>query len=65
MSRDFLFTRRLQAKKCPLLGIFDYPTLESIRKRYATAGFEKVEVYDMLTIYNHLLDKNERKRSSS
>ena len=25
-------------------------------------NFEKVEVYDMLTIYNTLLDKNERKR---
>lgn len=25
-------------------------------------NFEKVEVYDMLTIYNTLLDRNERKR---
>jgi len=45
-----------------LHGIFDYPSLESIKARYLKMDFNKVEIYDMLTIYNHYLNKNEKKR---
>lgn len=45
-----------------MLGIFDYPSLESVKARYTKLNFDAVEAYDMLTIYNNILDKNEKRR---
>jgi len=44
------------------LGIFDYPDIPSLKKRFETLGYQNVEVYDMLTIYNNYLNPEERKR---
>ncbi|CEM03436.1 unnamed protein product [Vitrella brassicaformis CCMP3155] len=48
--------RNLQARGCPLLGIHEYPTLDSQRQRYVSLGFTRCEAADMNDVYDLHLD---------
>jgi hypothetical protein len=50
----------INQRGCPLLSIYEYPTLASQIQRYQTAGFGAVEGYTMLEIYRTKVDANER-----
>lgn len=51
-----------QSIGCPLVGIFDYPTLNDQSQRFKDLGFTQVYIKDMLKVYNEYLDKDEVKR---
>ncbi|KAL4463936.1 hypothetical protein ABPG74_005873 [Tetrahymena malaccensis] len=57
-----MMVKNFDRKGCPLVGIHDYPTLDSQHQRLAKLGFNTNEVYHMLDIYNKFTDQNERKR---
>ena len=54
-----------QERGCPLLGIDAYPDLEAQRQRFEQNGWDRVESYDMNTIYEEFIDAAERKRLAS
>lgn len=51
-----------QQKNCPLLGITENKTIQSVKQHYQKVGYDHVEVYSMLDIYNKFVDQIERKR---
>ncbi|EWS72250.1 leucine carboxyl methyltransferase (macronuclear) [Tetrahymena thermophila SB210] len=57
-----MMVKNFDRKGCPLVGIHDYPTIESQHERLTKLGFNTNEVYHMLDIYNKFTDQNERKR---
>lgn len=44
------------------MGVSAYPTLKDQRERLARLGFDKIEVIDMLEVYQKHTDQVERKR---
>eukprot|EP01117_Protostelium_nocturnum_P013884 TRINITY_DN5224_c0_g1_i3.p1 TRINITY_DN5224_c0_g1~~TRINITY_DN5224_c0_g1_i3.p1 ORF type:complete len:272 (-),score=76.27 TRINITY_DN5224_c0_g1_i3:65-880(-) len=52
----------LVKRGCPLLGASAYPTLQSQIDRYRNLGFQNSEGFDMLYVYDHLLDQKELQR---
>ncbi|CBZ54704.1 Leucine carboxyl methyltransferase, related [Neospora caninum Liverpool] len=54
--------KNLQTRGCPLMTIFDYPTLESQKQRYLNLGWTASSVVDMNTIYDKFLPPQERQR---
>jgi hypothetical protein len=47
---------------CDLLGIQEYPDVNALKKRFSDLGYKNVEVYDMLTVYNEHISKEEKTR---
>ena len=52
----------LLERNCVLFGIEDTPSVESHIKRFQNTGFNQVEVYDMLSLYNKIIIKEEKIR---
>ncbi|EGR27003.1 leucine carboxyl methyltransferase family protein, putative [Ichthyophthirius multifiliis] len=57
-----MMVKNFERKGCPLVGIFDYPDIKSQQQRLYNLGFQNVEVYSMLDVYNHYTDQKEKKR---
>eukprot|EP01068_Selenidium_serpulae_P008692 Selendium_serpulae@DN5050_c0_g1_i2.p1 len=49
--------KNLEIRGCPLLGIYDYPTLESQRQRYVDLGWHVTEAVDMNDVYDVYIDR--------
>jgi len=49
----------LEKRGCALLGIRDYPDLESQNQRLHALGWSFVEIVDMYDVYNKILEKKE------
>ncbi|PFH37136.1 leucine carboxyl methyltransferase [Besnoitia besnoiti] len=54
--------QNLQTRGCPLMTIFDYPTLQSQKQRYLNLGWSASSVVDMNTIYDKFLPVQEKQR---
>jgi len=52
----------LTNRGCPLLSIFDYPTLDLQQQRYLNRGWEKCWTADMNQIYSRHLDEKDVER---
>lgn len=52
----------LQERQCPLRSIFEYPTVESQKKRFIDLGYERCSALDMNAIYSRIVDQQERSR---
>jgi len=52
----------LMQRGCPLLSIFEYPSLEAQRQRYLQRGWDKCSVADMKEVYDKHLDRKDVER---
>lgn len=57
-----MMVKNFAQKGYSLVGINDYPTMDSQSKRMKTLNFSRVEIYDMLDIYRNYCEQQERKR---
>jgi len=57
-----VMVENLTSRGCPLLSIFDYPTLDSQSERYLQRGWEKCWLADMNQIYSRHLDEKDVER---
>lgn len=51
-----MMLKNFERKGCPLMGLTSYPTLDSQRQRLSSLGYTRVEVHNMLEIYNKYTD---------
>eukprot|EP00330_Aristerostoma_sp_ATCC50986_P009704 CAMPEP_0114601662 /NCGR_PEP_ID=MMETSP0125-20121206/24273_1 /TAXON_ID=485358 ORGANISM="Aristerostoma sp., Strain ATCC 50986" /NCGR_SAMPLE_ID=MMETSP0125 /ASSEMBLY_ACC=CAM_ASM_000245 /LENGTH=157 /DNA_ID=CAMNT_0001811099 /DNA_START=373 /DNA_END=843 /DNA_ORIENTATION=- len=58
-----MMIKNFEMRHIDLLGIHEYPDVESQKKRFADLGYTNVEVYDMLVVYNQYIDQDSRKRA--
>ncbi|ESS31077.1 leucine carboxyl methyltransferase [Toxoplasma gondii VEG] len=54
--------KNLQTRGCPLMTIFDYPTLQAQKQRYINLGWSASSVADMNTVYDKFLPREETQR---
>jgi len=52
----------LMQRGCPLLSIFDYPTLDAQRQRYLDRGWDQCNLADMKEVYERHLDRKDVER---
>jgi len=52
----------LMQRGCPLLSVFDYPSLDAQRDRYRKLGWEKCVLADMNKVYKEYLDSKDVER---
>jgi len=52
----------LMQRGCPLLSIFEYPSLEAQRQRYLERGWEQCSLADMKEVYEKHLDRKDVER---
>jgi tRNA wybutosine-synthesizing protein 4 len=57
-----VMVENLMQRGCPLLSIFDYPTLESQRDRYLQRGWEQCWMANMNEVYSKYLDEKDVER---
>lgn len=57
-----MMIQNLEKRGCPLLGIYEYPTLAAQQQRYISLGWDRAEVATMYDIYNNHLDKADKGR---
>lgn len=57
-----VMVENLTNRGCPLLSIFDYPTLDLQQQRYLNRGWEKCWTADMNQIYSRHLDEKDVER---
>jgi len=57
-----VMVENLMQRGCPLLSIFDYPTLESQRARYTQRGWDQAFAGSMNEIYSKHLDQKDVER---
>jgi len=49
--------RNLQTRGCPIVGIYDFPDLESQKRRFLNLGCDKVDAFDMNYVHNNFILK--------
>jgi len=54
--------RNFEQRGCDLLGIQEYPDVPALIKRFEALGYQNNEVYDMLTVYDKYINKDEKTR---
>mmetsp|Transcript_93869 Transcript_93869/g.285093 ORF Transcript_93869/g.285093 Transcript_93869/m.285093 type:complete len:138 (+) Transcript_93869:3-416(+) len=52
----------LMQRGCPLLSLYDYPSLAAQRARYLQRGWDRCSVADMKEIYGKYLDQKDLER---
>jgi len=54
-----VMVENLMQRGCPLLSIFDYPSLDAQQNRYMANGWEHVVIRDMKEMYDRHLDQDD------
>ncbi|CAK9068657.1 unnamed protein product [Durusdinium trenchii] len=57
-----VMVKNLAERGCPLLSVFDYPSMEAQKTRFLERGWSKCSVADMNEIYSRHLDQSEVER---
>ncbi|GAM21990.1 hypothetical protein SAMD00019534_051650, partial [Acytostelium subglobosum LB1] len=58
-----MMIKNIENKGCPLLSITSFPEIKDQRNRYLSLGWKRVDVLDMLNIYNQFITKERRKET--
>eukprot|EP00931_Biecheleriopsis_adriatica_P055676 TRINITY_DN32970_c0_g1_i1.p1 TRINITY_DN32970_c0_g1~~TRINITY_DN32970_c0_g1_i1.p1 ORF type:complete len:366 (+),score=71.05 TRINITY_DN32970_c0_g1_i1:47-1144(+) len=57
-----VMVQNLRERGCPLLSVFDYPSMDSQRSRYLNRGWDQCQVADMNEVYGRHLDQKDVER---
>jgi len=57
-----VMVKNLAERGCPLLSVFDYPSMEAQKNRFLERGWSQCQVKDMNEIYKNHLDQSEVER---
>lgn len=54
-----VMVKNLAERGCPLLSVYDYPSMEAQKERFLARGWSRCQVKDMNEIYRSHLDQSE------
>ena len=54
-----VMVKNLAERGCPLLSVYDYPSMEAQKERFLARGWTRCQVADMNEIYRSHLDQSE------
>mmetsp|Transcript_71550 Transcript_71550/g.117770 ORF Transcript_71550/g.117770 Transcript_71550/m.117770 type:complete len:145 (+) Transcript_71550:1-435(+) len=57
-----VMVKNLAERGCPLLSVYDYPSMEAQKERFLARGWSRCQVKDMNEIYRSHLDQSEVER---
>ncbi|EFA83732.1 leucine carboxyl methyltransferase [Heterostelium album PN500] len=58
-----MMIKNIENKGCPLLSINSFPEIKDQRERYLGFGWKRVDVLDMLDVYNYFIEKERVKET--